>query len=116
MWADETPLHQAARKGHTEVVKILLNAGGRTNAKGRYGITPLHWAARWGQTEVVEPLLDAGADINPKDKDGKTPLDKTKDRTTWIDPKNQAECAELLRKHGAKTGIELDAEAKQGKK
>ncbi len=33
-----------------------------------------------------------------------------------IDPKEQDECAKLLRKHGAKTGAELNAEAKQDKK
>ena len=37
------------------------------------------------------------------------------DRDSEINPKKQAKCARLLLKHGAKTGAQLDAEAKQGK-
>ena len=51
--------------------------------------------------EVVELLIANGADVNPKDKDGKTPLDSA-----------DGELADLLRKHGGKTGEELKAEGK----
>ncbi len=110
-----TPLHLAAFMGHAEVAKILLNAGAEVNAKGKYGETPLHKAAYMGHAEVAKILLNAGAEVNAKDEDGRTPLDETKHREPEIDPKKQAKCAELLRKHGAKTSAELDAEAKQKK-
>jgi len=47
--------------------------------------------------------LAAGADVNAKDNDGNTPLDWAEDH-----PKT----ADLLRKHGGKTGEELKAEGK----
>ncbi len=105
-----TPLHLAAYRGHTEMAKLLLEAGAEVNAKDERGRTPLHNAAYWGLIELAKTLINAGAKVNTKDNDGKTPLDKTKDRESWINPKDQAKCAQLLRKHGAKTGAELDAE------
>ncbi len=137
-----TPLHYATTAGQTEAVKILLKAGADVNAKGKGGWTPLdsartqemedllrkhgaktgselsfplHYAAMKGHTEMVKVLLEAGAEVNAKNKRGWTPLDMTRRRWVYLDPQKQAKCAELLRKHGAKTGAELDAEAKQGK-
>ena len=81
----------------------------------------MFYAAFRGETEVVMVLIEAGAEVNAKDNDDKTPLDYTKLRgkypsgRPWPDPKKHDECAKLLRKHGAKTGAELAAEAKQGK-
>ncbi len=113
------PLYWAVDGGNTEMVKILLKAGAEVNTKVQSGffagLTPLHRAAQYGQTEAAKLLLKSGANVNAKDKAGRTPLDVTKKRQDWLDPKDQAECADLLRKHGAKTGAELDAEAKQGK-
>ena len=62
------------------------------------GWTPLHKAAWEGHTEVAELLIAEGADVNAKRWDGATPLD-------WAD----GEIADLLRKHGGKTGEELKA-------
>ncbi len=103
-----TPLHGAVVYGHTEAVKLLIKAGAEVNVKMELGYTPLHWAAGDGNTEAVKLLLEAAADINAKEWTGRTPLDLAKDFGKY-------ECAELLLKHGAKTGAELDAEAKQVK-
>ena len=111
-----TPSHCAAGEGHPEAAKILLKAGAEVNAKDKNGWTSLHWAAFRGYTETAKVLLKARAEANAKDKWGKTPLDSVNWGRGVINPKEQAKCAELLRKHGAKTGAELDAEAKQGKK
>ena len=46
-----------------------------------------------------------GADVNAKDKDGETPLN-------WAIKNKHTETADLLRKHGGKTGEELKAEGK----
>ena len=94
------PLHSAAKGGHTEVVKfllehdgnvlaetvrgttvlhlasclelvmILVEHGANVQASDMYGRTPLHVAAEKGQTDSVNHLLDLGADINARDKDG----------------------------------------------
>ncbi len=61
------------------------------------------FAAYGGHKEIVELLITAGADVNAKDEDGDTPLDNAK---------YKPETADLLRKHGGKTGAELKAEGK----
>jgi ankyrin repeat protein len=58
-----------------------------------------------GEKEVVELLIDKGANVNAKMVDGRTPLDAA------IYGKNP-ETADLLRKHGGKTELELIAENK----
>ncbi len=65
----------------------------------------LHWAALTGRKEIVEGLIAKGADGNAQLDDGRTPLDAA------IYGKNP-ETADLLRKHGGKTGEELKAEGK----
>jgi len=97
-----TPLHWATVNGHKEVAELLIAAGADVNAKDfTLGRTLLHIAAREGHKEVVELLLAKGVDVNAKDKEGKTPLD-------WA--KRHPETADILRKHGGKTGEELKAE------
>ena len=69
------------------------------------GRIPLHFAALDGLNEIVELLIAKGADVNAIDAAGKTPLDTAIGR-------KQTETADLLRKHGGKTGAELKAEGK----
>ena len=54
-----TPLHMAAAKGHTEVVKLLLAKGAQPDVKAKDGSTPLHLAAEGGFKDIVELLLTA---------------------------------------------------------
>ena len=54
-------------------------------------------------------LIANGADVNAKDEDSLTPLDIA---THPENPNDTAETADLLRKHGGKTGEELKAEGK----
>ena len=65
----------------------------------------MHAAVVEGHKEVAELLIAKGADVNTKDLHGRTPLDAT---TVF----NKTETANLLRKHGGKTGEELKAEGK----
>ena len=62
----------------------------------------IHEAARNGYLADVKHHLDAGTDVNARDKDGATPLD-------LAIVSDHTETADLLRKHGGKTGEELDA-------
>ncbi|XP_062537231.1 uncharacterized protein LOC134205710 [Armigeres subalbatus] len=53
----------AAEKGHTEIVKLLLSKGAKTNALNEKWWTPLLIAASGGHSEIVISLIDAGANI-----------------------------------------------------
>ena len=54
-------------------------------------------AASRGNIEAVKQHLTAGTDVNAKDEGGDTPLD-------WATVFRLTEIADLLRKHGGKTG------------
>jgi len=57
-----TALHYAAVRGHTDVVKFLLEQGAMPNAPAPDGTSPIMMAARSGNTETVQALINAGAD------------------------------------------------------
>lgn len=58
---DQTPLHCAARMGHKELVKLLLEHKANPDSSTTAGHTPLHIAAREGHVHTIRILLDAGA-------------------------------------------------------
>jgi hypothetical protein len=116
------PLLGVSNKG---IVKLLIAEGVDVNAKADQGETPLyhagtgetalHGAASEGYKEAAGLLITAGADVNAKDNNGKTPLDFAES----VFPANplqvkaaKKEIADLLHKHGGKTGEELKAEGK----
>jgi ankyrin repeat protein len=60
-----TGLHSAARAGHVEALRLLLEHGADTNAREAGDNTyPLHWAAAHEHPESVRALLDAGGDVH----------------------------------------------------
>ena len=89
-------IYDAVEDGNIEVVKQHLAAGTDVNSKDKDGWTPLHEAASEGHNKIVELLVAKGADVNAKDDDGETPVDAAANPET----------ADLLRKHGGKTGAE----------
>uniref|UniRef100_A0A1I8IM83 ANK_REP_REGION domain-containing protein n=1 Tax=Macrostomum lignano TaxID=282301 RepID=A0A1I8IM83_9PLAT len=70
-----SPVHLAAEKGHSEVLRWLLS-GGRANVNQQLtdGRSAAHKAARQGRWKSLELLLQAGADSNLRCHDGQTPL------------------------------------------
>ena len=66
-----------------------------------------------GYMEITELLITNGADVNAKLESGEGKGDTPLDMATISDnPNDTGETADLLRKHGGKTGEELKAEGK----
>ena len=63
-WMEATPLHYAAKEGHTEVAKILLEKQAAIDPLDENECTPLHHAAQWGHTATVKLLLENKASID----------------------------------------------------
>uniref|UniRef100_UPI00398E4BB9 E3 ubiquitin-protein ligase MIB2 n=1 Tax=Pristiophorus japonicus TaxID=55135 RepID=UPI00398E4BB9 len=60
----KTALQVAAHQGHTEVVKILLQANAQLEIHDEDGDTALHYASFGNQPEVARLLLSKGANVN----------------------------------------------------
>jgi len=56
-----TPLHQASRHGHLEVVRTLLEHGADMQTRGEFDWTPFQMATFMGHDEVAQLLLERGA-------------------------------------------------------
>ena len=109
-------IHKAAKDGNIKAVKKHLAAGTDVNAKDGGGWTPLHCAAFNAEKEIVELLIAAGADVNAKDNGGGTPLDESNTKlgakefglqdnfSKHVKFGKDGEIANLLIKHGGKTG------------
>ena len=96
-----TGLFWASANNHKSIVEYLIEKGANLNAGAGVGGTPLARAAYEGHVEVVELLIAKGVDVNAKDVSGGSPLDSADESVV-----------DLLRKHGGKTGEELEAEGK----
>ena len=60
----QTPLFCAAKEGHVEIVKYLLDRNANPNATNHYGVSVLWIPCQRGLTKIVELLLEKGA--NPE--------------------------------------------------
>src|SRR5207244_3326602 len=74
-WGGLSPLHLAARQGHLDAVKALVDAGADLNqpTSGDH-VTPMLIATINGQFDIAKQLLDRGADSNLAQDNGVTPL------------------------------------------
>ena len=108
-------LHYASIHNHVLILKLLIDNGSNVNLKDQIGMTSLHLSSLGGHKEVAKMLIDSGAILNAINTYGETPLD-TALKDFKIDSQksksNNKEIADLLRKHGGKTGEELKAEGK----
>eukprot|EP00899_Mesostigma_viride_P016517 jgi/Mesvir1/24867/Mv22100-RA.1 len=67
-------IHQAARHGHLDVARYLVEKGADVHAVTKSGRTALHLAAYSGDHRLVEYLVDLGVNVRAKDKHGETAL------------------------------------------
>ena len=119
----DNDLQEAAGLGNIEAVKQHLAAGVDVNGWGDKGneATPLYYAVQSGHKEIAELLIANDADVNlrsgmiikTEDGDaGEQMAQKSMNNRTPLDMAilfDHTEIADLLRKHGGKTGEELKA-------
>jgi ankyrin repeat protein len=70
----KTPLLYAAREGHEDVAKLLLDSGASLEKADADGVTPLLMAVLNGHIELAQALIARGANVNVSDWYGETPL------------------------------------------
>ncbi|KAL9974791.1 hypothetical protein ACROYT_G011874 [Oculina patagonica] len=72
-------LHEAAAKGDTEGVKLLLEHGAEVNRQSLNGSSPLHEAVREGNAVTASILIEYGADLFTETDSGMLPIDLARD-------------------------------------
>lgn len=77
-----TALTWAARNGHVEMMKLLLDAGASIEATSPGGMRPAHHACNYSREDALLLLIQRGADMNVADDAGNTPLHWSV-RTRW---------------------------------
>ncbi|MEJ2246218.1 MAG: ankyrin repeat domain-containing protein [Acidobacteriota bacterium] len=124
---EATPLILASRNGHTEIVRLLLDAGANANANPfkytphrdwevsytptallpmilqseiSYDATALHAASQNGHIEIVRLLLEAGAKVDAQGNDDATALHAASQN-------GHAEIVKLLLEAGANVDAEI---------
>ena len=114
-------INDAVRQSNIEAIKQHLAVGTNVDGRDYAGETPLYLAADFGDKDIVELLINGGANVNAisnKRISGSkyTALDSALRPIGTIlggEPSSSHKAiADLLRKHGGKTGEELKAEGK----
>ncbi|XP_042551941.1 cortactin-binding protein 2 isoform X2 [Dipodomys spectabilis] len=92
-------LYSAAKNGHTDCVRLLLNVEAQVDAADKNGFTPLCAAAAQGHFECVELLIAYDANIDHAAAGGLTPL--------YLACKHgNKECIRLLLEAGSDRSVE----------
>jgi len=99
LWTNETALMEAAKAGHFDIVKLLLEEHADINARNLKGETALMAAAGEGRADIVKFLLGKGAAVLTRDHSDKTPL-------MWAARKGDAATVRLIKNAQAKAEAE----------
>lgn len=70
----KTPLLYAAREGHLDTIRLLLEGGAKIEKSDADGVTPLLMAILNGHLPAAQFLIGKGANVNVVDWYGETPL------------------------------------------
>uniref|UniRef100_A0A0G4HXG7 Uncharacterized protein n=1 Tax=Chromera velia CCMP2878 TaxID=1169474 RepID=A0A0G4HXG7_9ALVE len=70
----KTALILASANGHTDIVRLLVDAKAYVDMQDRYGKTALILASFHGHTDIVRLLVDAKANVDMQDSYGQTAL------------------------------------------
>ena len=91
---------------HTQIAKMLLDAGARIDVKDMGEQTALMWAARSGRLDITLLLLAAGSDIDAKNTNGDAALNLTAGSMSTSD--GHTDVARALIDNGAKAKLTLE--------
>jgi ankyrin repeat protein len=69
---DRQEIAQAARNNDTAALRLMLEAGLPTTARGQHRGTPLHWAAWHGNRPMVEAILGHSPPLEDRENDFKS--------------------------------------------
>ena len=67
-------LHDAAREGNLEHIRLLMEQGVDKDQSNSFGTTPLFYASRDGHFDVVQYLVEQGASVDKSCEASYTPL------------------------------------------
>lgn len=59
-----TAMHEAAKVGYIDILKLLVQHGGQISETDQHGVTPIGIAAEYAHAEVLDILIHNGK--NPK--------------------------------------------------
>jgi ankyrin repeat protein len=96
-------LHHAIENGHSEIARLLVEAGANIERTSYDEWTPLTRADAEDQTEIAEYLISVGADESARHRHGFTPLHKAARNG------DSERCSFLLR-----GGVDIEARAADG--
>ncbi|PRQ41797.1 putative ankyrin repeat-containing domain, acetyltransferase A, auxiliary subunit [Rosa chinensis] len=96
----DTPLIHAARLGHTDTAKLLLEYGANPSIASDLGATALHHSAGLGNIELLRYLISKGVDVNSQ-SDAGSPL-------IWAAGHDQPDAVKVLLEHHANPNTESD--------
>ncbi|XP_046550123.1 E3 ubiquitin-protein ligase mib1-like isoform X2 [Haliotis rubra] len=93
-WWSRTPVMEAARRGHSDVVKFLVGRGADVSLEDSDGDNVLHVACRGGDLELVKLIVSSNlVDVNARNNDGRTAVD-------WARNYRHQRVVEFLRSRG----------------
>ncbi|KAF9921642.1 hypothetical protein FBU30_008294 [Linnemannia zychae] len=98
-----TPLHLAARRGHLEMVMVLVQLGGDVNSRGERQWTPLHESMSQNHSNISSLLVACGADLEATNDAGETPADLGRRR--GLSPKEVEEHLDATKAKNCSAGL-----------
>ncbi len=95
-------VHEAAIKGHVDVVRAVIEHGVGVNENGGANqLRALHYAASTNKAQVIDVLVECGANIEARDRHGLTPLHRASMTHSF-------EALTALLRHGAHVNAQGD--------
>ncbi|XP_005093507.2 uncharacterized protein LOC101862335 [Aplysia californica] len=73
-----TALHHAARHGHFDIVRLLLESGANVDAKNNFRCTPIYSAIEGLQRQVAHLFIEWGCNVHTKNAKKLTPFEVVK--------------------------------------